>query len=292
ARMLYEVRVAANKGLGLFAKLPIPRGTRILAEKPLVALRSGQRPSDILGYAKKLDEKSREQLLGLSWHPGSGIKRLGRWSEALGWAVRNRRTKAIDATMKAASSSAAYELALFPVIARINHSCLPNAQANYHPLHRTFNVHATRDIPAGEEVSINYLPEVGQLQGQRVAKLEEGYGFTCNCPACDLSTNAGKEGEQSRKETRDSMKETRADMPARERQEWLREREIEALNLMLDMYRREDIVGREVASIYYHLARLQSSGDAFDDALTNARVGLRLEEDCLGADHPEYLVAL
>jgi hypothetical protein len=413
--MLYEVRVAANKGLGLFARQAIPRGTRILAEKPLIALLPGQRPTDVLGYAKKLNGKGRERLLGLSWHPGNGIKRLGRWCEALGWAVRNRaatgkqivrapegdgveKTSAIvpgrlsevvtglgeavqilsifrsnsfnlgssaalpadvhpsrplpstasdasDALQKAAcsttpdlrttppSSRPAYELALFPAIARINHSCNPNAQANYHPLHQTFNVHATRDIPAGDEVNINYLPEHGQLRDQRVAKLEDGYGFTCNCAACDLDTKEGQQGEQSRKEMQDSMKKTKAlftdssgvaetadagygadgmpetlasavsdeeqeqilalkAMPEEERQTWLRDRELEVLNTMLAMYRTEGIVGREVASMYYHIARLQRSSGLDKEAVASAEAGLELEEVCLGADHPAYLEAM
>lgn len=396
--MLYEVRVAANKGLGLFAKHTIPRGTRILAEKPLIALRRGQRPSEILSCAERLDGKRRETLLGLSWHPGGGIKRLGRWGEAVGWAVRDRRLATfgpgrmsdviktldeafqilsifrsnsfnlassanvafagdsspsspstalptsdsnvavldlhseLDVTPTAPSSSPPYELALFPAIARINHSCVPNAQANYHPLHRTFNVHATRDMAAGEEVSINYLPEVGLLRAQRVAKLEEGYGFTCNCPACDLSTELGRQGEKSRRDVQTSMRKTRAyladathrgdavdagygadGMPetfqsgitdeeqARidalgrlseaERRTLRLDGELQVLKLMLAMYSNEGIVGREVASMHYHMARLQSSSSALEDGLASAEAGLKLEEECLGRDHPGYLEA-
>ncbi|OAG07188.1 SET domain-containing protein [Paraphaeosphaeria sporulosa] len=411
--MLYEVRVAANKGLGLFAKNTIPRGTRILAEKPLIALRLGQRPTDVLGYAKRLDLEEKKRLLGLSWHPGNGVKRMGRWVEALCWAVRNRATDGksaraqgndtgkISATVTerlselveslgeavqilsifrsnsfnlAASeilssgvqpsstsspktsnppnalkkvignnnlrveeisppSRPAIELALFPSIARINHSCNPNAQANYHPLHQTFNVHATRDIPAGEEVSINYLPEHGQLRAQRVAKLEDGYGFTCNCPVCDLDTKAGQKGEQSRREMQQTMKRTRAlftdstgvaesrdagygadgmpeslsstvsdkeqrqidalrAMPEEDRQTWLRERELKVLNKMLAMYQTQGIVGREVSSMHYAIARLQRSTGSDEQAMASAEAGLELEKACLGVDHPAYLEAL
>lgn len=382
--MLYEVRVAANKGLGLFAKHSIPRGTRILAEKPLVVLHPGQRPSDILGCAKQLSKKSRDQLLELSCHPGNGIKRLGRWTEVLGWQLREGReatryeptsraiperlrealkdlreafrilsifrsnsfnlasskpspsvqaqTSGTDAPVPKQTSSPSYEIALFPAIARINHSCIPNAQANFHPLHQTFNVHATRDIPVGEEVSISYLPEVGQLRDQRIVKLEEGYGFICNCPACDLNTMIGQRGEHDRKQMQESLKKTRAYLadsikisgsteggydvdgmpdsfqepgpgdekqrmntlegfPEAERQAWLDRHELQVINSMLDMYGKAGIVGREVASIYFHLARLQSNSGAFDDALMNAEAGLRLEVDCLGKDHPEYLDA-
>lgn len=409
--MLYEVRVTANKGLGLFATQNIPRGTRIVAEEPLIALQPGQRPSDVLGYAKELNEESRKRLLGLSWHHGNGIKRLGRWSEALGWMVWDRATNAkggqiqrngtekisgivlgrlkenlniwreavrilsifrsnsfnlaasaswpLDARSSGPSSStglgvpeapmnhersasdlkttpsptSAIELALFPAIARINHSCDPNAQANYHPLNRTFNIHATKDIPAGEEVSINYLPEHGQLRAQRVAKLEDSYGFTCNCPACDLDTEEGQQGERSRKYMQDRLKTTRAlftdstavavsgdagygadGMPEslpctateevqrqmdtlrlmseQDRKVWLRDRELEVLNTMLAMYQAEGIVGHEVASMYLNIARLQQSTGLENEAMASAEAGLKLEEACLGTDHPAYLEAL
>lgn len=406
--MLYEVRVAANKGLGLFAKYPIPRGTRIIAEKPLVALRPGERPSDILSHARRLDGKSRERLLELSWHPGNGIKRLGRWYEALNWIVKHRvaptkiaqpskddkvtkssaivfgRTSQLvrdlseafrilsifrsnsfnlassenapshQASLKSNGSSTslevargtrkesiatfpspspAYELALFPEIARINHSCIPNAQANYHPLHRTFNVHATRDISAGEEVSINYLPEHGQLRDQRVSKLADGYGFMCDCAACNLGTKEGERGEQNRKTMQDRMKKTKAlfadsteatqiadagygadgmpeslpstisdqeqqqinafrNLPEKEREIQFRDRELEALNEMLLMYRKEGIAGREVASLHYHIAQLQRSSGAYKEAETTAKAGMELEEACLGKDHPGCLQAL
>ncbi|KAJ4292345.1 hypothetical protein N0V90_009006 [Kalmusia sp. IMI 367209] len=393
--MLYEVRVAANKGLGLFAIQSIPRGTRILAEGPLIALRQGQRPSDILSHARQLDKNDREQLLALSWHPGSGVKRIGRWGEALGWAVRDRyrieariaqegddksnekissifpgrireiskelneavqilsifRSNSFNLMSSAISVPAMnsaiaiskpatadppysppYELALFPAIARINHSCIPNAQANYHPHQQTFNVYSTRDIVAGEEVSINYLPEHGQLRDRRIAALEEGYGFTCNCPACDLDTEKGQQGERNRKQMQDRLKQTRAlfadngdatetadvgygadgmpetspriksqeeqqridalkQLPENELQDWLCICEIEILSSMLDMYRNEGIVGREVASMHYHIAQLQWRSGHHENAISNAEAGMRLEEDCLGVDHPEYLEA-
>lgn len=404
--MLYEVRFAANKGLGLFAKHKIPCGTRIVAEKPLITLREGQRPTDVLSSAEQLNGKDRKRLLELSSYRGSGIKRLGRWSEALRWVVRDRRTAherrdesndretlaimpvsmrrvmddlieayqilsifrsnsfnlasatksssirdqspnnlskshptpsapvaaipSVDTINIPLPASPPYELALFPTIARINHSCVPNAQANYHTLHQTFNIHATRDIPMGDEVSINYLPEVGQLREQRIAKLEEGYGFTCNCLACDLSTNLGIQGEKNRKYLQEKIKAiqpylteriknvgvgysvdgmpetlecvapdhmeqsmgTMNHLSEKERQSRLRHYELEVNRSMLDMYRKEGIVGREVASIYYRLAYLQCGDGSVEDALVNARTGLRLEEDCLGADHPEYFHAL
>ncbi|KAJ4357994.1 uncharacterized protein N0V89_002571 [Didymosphaeria variabile] len=200
-------------------------------------------------------------------------------------------------------------------------------------MHQTFNIHATRNIPAGEEVSINYLPEHGQLRDQRVAKLEEGYGFTCNCPACNIDTKEGQQVEKRRKDMQNSMKKTKAlfadstsatetanagygadgmqerlpnalsdeeqqqidalrMMPEKDRQTRLRDRELEVLNAMIAMYQAEGIVGREVASMYYCIARLQQSTGSYDAAVATADAGLKLEKACLGTDHPAYLEAL
>ncbi|KAL1612553.1 hypothetical protein SLS60_000780 [Paraconiothyrium brasiliense] len=200
-------------------------------------------------------------------------------------------------------------------------------------MHQTFNIQATRDIPAGEEVSINYLPEHGQVREQRVAKLEEGYGFTCKCPACNIDTKEGQEVEERRKDMQRIIKKTKAlfadstsptettsagygadgmqetlpnilsseeqqqvdalrVMPDKDRQIWLRNRELEVLNAMIAMYQAEGIVGREVASIYYHVAILQQSTGSYEAAVATADAGLKLEESCLGTDHPAYSEAL
>jgi len=387
--MVYEVRAAANKGLGLFAKQTIQRGTRILAERPLIALQPGQRAIDILNHAKRLDRTGKEALLALSWHPGAGIQKLGRWSEAFIWLLKdrlwNRRrdaasnnsvSKSIGLTsgmssrfirdleesyrvlsvfrsnsfnLASTSTNAflvstsnqtsdvsatdpkmadpkppPYTLALFPTIARINHSCIPNAQANYHPSHGTFNIHATTDIPNGNEVSINYLPEYGQLRDQRVGKLQEGYGFVCGCPACDLSAERGKRGEKNRAAMQDQIRALKRvlkkssietmdagygadgmpevvsvtydepggnppdEIDGAERHDIVRGCEREVLEAMLEMYQAEGIVGREVASMYYHLARLQWSSGELEGAIRTTEIGLRLDQDCLGSDHPEY----
>jgi len=75
-------------------------------------------------------------------------------------------------------------MALYPVAARLNHSCAPNARIESD--RSTLVVRANCPIAKGAEVFITYLPtalleEPGE---QRRARLEGGRGFECACEKC------------------------------------------------------------------------------------------------------------
>lgn len=95
--------------------------------------------------------------------------------------------------------------AVFAKIARLNHSCVPNAQGNFDHPRGMFDIHAMRAVPAGEEITISYLPEQGSPRALRQEKLEAGYNFECACPACDMSTKAGADGEARRVKVHDAI---------------------------------------------------------------------------------------
>ncbi|CAA0827867.1 Histone-lysine N-methyltransferase ASHR1 [Striga hermonthica] len=70
---------------------------------------------------------------------------------------------------------------LFPVIAIINHSCLPNAVLVFEG--RVAVVRAMQHIPKGTEVTISYIETAGSTITRRKA-LKEQYFFTCACDRC------------------------------------------------------------------------------------------------------------
>lgn len=73
-------------------------------------------------------------------------------------------------------------IAMFPKIARINHSCRPNA-ANVWSQASGFRViWAARDIQPGEEVTVTYAPLLKGSE-ERQKRLAQ-YGFRCTCEAC------------------------------------------------------------------------------------------------------------
>lgn len=237
---MYEVRVAGVKGLGVFAKQLIPRGTRIFSEKALLTIPhggDGASAGAVLRSLRPLSLLQRGALLGLSEGAPSRDVALLRWGQVAWYRtlealvkLRSRlATKSQSASQNgfddgnvrktnialrisehvrivAIFRNNAFNIgmdrqAVFPRIARINHSCAPNAQGHFHEGLGTLNVHATRDILDGEEVVINYLKETGvTLRRQRQSKLQEGYGFDCDCAACDTDSKSGRDGEQRRLE--------------------------------------------------------------------------------------------
>ena len=73
--------------------------------------------------------------------------------------------------------------AIYFVHPNINHSCTPNAKvANPHGDHRIV-VKATRDIGAGEEITLSYINEMLPVQ-ERQQQLMVQYMFRCACPRC------------------------------------------------------------------------------------------------------------
>ncbi|XP_057532445.1 histone-lysine N-methyltransferase ASHR1 [Amaranthus tricolor] len=70
---------------------------------------------------------------------------------------------------------------LYPVVAIINHSCLPNAVLIFEG--RTAVVRAVQHIPKGTEVEISYIEIAGSTMTRQKA-LKKQYFFSCSCPHC------------------------------------------------------------------------------------------------------------
>lgn len=77
---------------------------------------------------------------------------------------------------------------LFPTVARINHSCTPNAHSNYRATTGAQCVFSLRDIQAGEEIEIAYFDITAPLAERRARAV--AWSFTCRCPACSNKLKA------------------------------------------------------------------------------------------------------
>ena len=82
-------------------------------------------------------------------------------------------------------------VAVFPLTARINHSCRPNAEIRSQQFtDARIDVCAIQDIEAGQEISISYIgtgpSSAGGRQGRRrrQTELQQKYLFVCDCPRC------------------------------------------------------------------------------------------------------------
>eukprot|EP00967_Tisochrysis_lutea_P065290 scaffold84858_cov29-Tisochrysis_lutea.AAC.2 len=73
---------------------------------------------------------------------------------------------------------------LYEVLARVNHSCEPNAERIAGPLDRSLvRIVALADIAEGEEVLVSYVDNEAPLHVRR-KHLQQQYKFTCGCPRC------------------------------------------------------------------------------------------------------------
>ncbi|KAL9536302.1 hypothetical protein SMMN14_00648 [Sphaerulina musiva] len=211
-----------GRGLGLFTTRSIPAYSEILREAPLILLE----PTDDLPQLY-------EQFISLR-KPGSDEALQRRYLALSHQEVPQRdqrlREKLTERGFDAATveemvlvagimQTNAFNVdvgdgmgcnhrALFPQIARINHSCVPNAHVCYYPsststitatgknassLHHHHHhrrrhegrmvVHALRNLHEGEEVQIAYF-SILLSRPERQTKAQK-WGFTCRCPACE-----------------------------------------------------------------------------------------------------------
>lgn len=133
---------------------------------------------------------------------------------------------------------------MFQNISRVNHSCVPNSQGNFHDILGRFNIHATSDIEANEEITINYLLEIGAQRASRQQHLLHSYGFSCDCPACDLESARGRAGEKQRLEMQRRLK---AFVEARDQSPELK---LETTRSFIRLLEEDKIAGRELATLY------------------------------------------
>lgn len=167
----FVLRDIPGKGKGLVAAKDLEPGSLILSEPPLFTTESLSNAATIekdLGtIVRSLPKEGQRAFLSLhNNNPGpepfSNIIRsngypLGPDSEIGG---------------------------VFPLVARINHSCRPNAQHSWHEHSSREEVHAVRKISKGDELTLSYSN--GGPSDARRGALKAYFGFDCRCELCSL----------------------------------------------------------------------------------------------------------
>jgi hypothetical protein len=120
--------------------------------------------------AAKLSLSAVERLLQLSQSPKYGMRQslLSTW-QTNGLPIRYESTAAPGTTNSALQ--ARKEAAVFSAICRIDHSCSPTCHAEWNDKTGHMTLHAIRDVPAGDELSICYLAPRGLERHERRARL-------------------------------------------------------------------------------------------------------------------------
>ncbi|KAG6293341.1 hypothetical protein E4U09_003020 [Claviceps aff. purpurea] len=85
--------------------------------------------------------------------------------------------------------------AIFLQACRINHDCDNNALHHWSEKVKRHVVHAVREIDAGEEITLTYVPFLDDRK-TRQKKLKEFFSFTCMCRLCSLPKDQSQERDR------------------------------------------------------------------------------------------------
>ena len=98
-------------------------------------------------------------------------------------------------------------MGVFPIINRINHSCLPNCHVHWDKDTRKAVVHVTSRLDVGSELTISYLDILTKTPGKqdRQTYLKHHFYFICNCVLCSLTGSQLEEDDKVRMEAKDSV---------------------------------------------------------------------------------------
>ncbi|KAF2249114.1 SET domain-containing protein [Trematosphaeria pertusa] len=178
----YIVKPSPGKGLGVFASHSLETGSIIMREAPILRISppdstqgSGYPLSEVTKLVRqefeRLSPAEQSEVLGLTYHTQPGEKEKEDKDEVLGLIFRTN------------AYNTGSSIGLFPKIARINHSCRPNAAYYWSEKLNRRIIYASRPILRGEEISVSYIPLL-LPRAERQQRLHR-YGFTCSCSACD-----------------------------------------------------------------------------------------------------------
>ncbi|KAI1344374.1 SET domain-containing protein [Xylariaceae sp. FL0016] len=293
---MFNIRHAGIKGFGIFASRRIPRGSRILAERALISINDTK--NNILAAVAELRPADQKTLLGLSLNETRRSSPMNLLSAA--WQCfpshmreipRSRDILNIFYNNNFALTDGPGTRAVFPSVARINHSCVPNSQGNFNANLGSFTVHATRDIALGEEVTISYLRHELGLRAARQGSLHEGYGFHCACELCSGSVQRRRDSNDRRRDTGARLK-TFAEARHPSGDNKTLRLQLELTRLVIDVHEQEGLAGRELASLYTAAAGMAARLDDLRLANTLGARGLKLEKDAVGTDSPFYEATL
>ncbi|KAF2120400.1 hypothetical protein BDV96DRAFT_683838 [Lophiotrema nucula] len=182
---MYAIEDVPGKGKGLIATKDIPKGTRIVSEKPII--NSGRHVANmeqlqirISQQVSSLSQDQQREFLSMdNIYPYTNS--LERWRGIF-------RTNALPIGSQLDAGG------VFFIACRINHACDNNAQNFWNENLNQLTIHAVRDICKGEEITIFYLNSRRNRRA-RQKELWQNFKFTCSCRLCSLPPNQSKDSD-------------------------------------------------------------------------------------------------
>ena len=134
------------------------------------------------------DEVDLDDGFGDSDDEGAGVWNAAesKESRSLRDEIRTLEDRAASTFCVAEAKDGVARTAVFTLISRFNHACVPNCHHEWNDALGMETVHAIRPIGKGEELSISYLMPAGRVYEQRQQLLSSKFGFTCGCAMCSL----------------------------------------------------------------------------------------------------------
>jgi len=172
-KTLWRLDTIPGKGKALFATEDIAPGTLILSEPPIITTdcitSMDTVEKDIARNLRTKDKDSQRAYLSLHNNFPSEKKSI------LSNIIRS------NGYPLGPSSEVG---GVFLNIARLNHSCRPNAKHSWNKNSKQQSVYALRNISAGDEITLSYLE--GGASKERQESLLQNFQFRCKCDLCSL----------------------------------------------------------------------------------------------------------
>ncbi|KAF1954564.1 TPR domain protein [Byssothecium circinans] len=280
ARHLIEVRQTPFEGLGVFAKAPIPRGTRILSEPLFLALDGGENPAEILSAFSKLSEDDKTKYLEL--HPFAPPIRndLTKKYMKKGWGALAQWERDAIGVYDANS----FQVGVYLLASRINHSCIPNVHYEHNPAIQRGTFHAVKDIAEGEELYISYINGGSRVRSWRQPKLDM-WGFVCQCAACGNDAESKKREERRKEMYELDQKLAKQSVYGTE---MTAAQALKTATRLASLQIAEGVLNRELRTSYHDAARYCLEMGNAKLALLWVEKEVAHEKMCVGEDHPVY----
>ncbi|RFU29990.1 hypothetical protein B7463_g6374, partial [Scytalidium lignicola] len=228
----FKIEDIPGKGKGVIAIQDISPGTCIFREQPLFTTASltstATQERDLASIVRSLPKGSQRAFLSLyNNNPGK---------EPLSNIVRT------NAYPLGPGSSIG---AIFPVIARFNHSCRPNTQHAWNKLLNMETCHVISPVKKGDELTLSY--HAGGPSSTRRPELKTYFGFDCTCKVCSLPQD--KLALSDERLTRAQKLDVAIGDPKRVR--LVPDKVLKDCKELLDIYREEGIADTRVPRLYW-----------------------------------------
>lgn len=183
---VYAVEDVPGKGKGVIATRDIPKGTRIISEKPFVT------GSHQVTSMEELQIRIHEQVCSLNESQQReflSMHNIYPYTNSIERCLGIFRTNALPIGTDLDNGG------VFLNACRVNHACDNNAQNFWNENTNRLTIHAVRDIQEGEEITIYYL---GSRRNRRARQeqLQKEFKFTCSCQLCSLPLDQRNDSDE------------------------------------------------------------------------------------------------